>query len=228
MLLRLLCRWQFQVVLFRRSEMKQFWKIMGTIAAVGLVAALTISGGRMRALGGVITNNTSDNMTVPGDEEGGIYWLNSSNSTDVTPGEEDPKPADGGSSGGAAVAQDQNSVTIVETPEGIIMKSAREQMKQTQYGNLVVIRTGFVNSYSKAYMEEVSELVAAGKHVVFINTWNKAEHVVWIPALSTVDLTKEWSGPQFMSNTYTDISDAFSKQPRNLSEAAKIWEIISK
>lgn len=213
--------------------MKQFWKIMGTVAAVGLIAALTLSGGRMRALGKVITINTTDgqiNITVPDDyEEESINTTNSSNSTHtVVPGEE-PTPSGGGSSGpSVAAAQGQNSVTIVETPEGIIMKSAREQMKQTQYGNLVVIRTGFVNSYSKAYMEEISELVSAGKHVVFINTWNKTDHVVWIPALSEVDLTKEWSGPQFMSNTYTDISDAFSKQPTNLSDAARIWEIISK
>ena len=212
---------------------------MGTAAVVGLVAALTISGGRMRALGKVInTTEGQINITVPDDEEGGTIPVPDKNSTEHNstehnstdaPGDEEPKPAGGGSSGsGGAAVQNQNSVTKVETPEGIIMKSAREQMKQTQYGNLVIIRTGFVNSYSKAFMEEISELVASGKHVVFINTWKKAEHVVWIPALSTVDVTQEWSGPQFMTNTYTDISDAFSKQPTNLSDAAKIWEIISK
>lgn len=87
---------------------------------------------------------------------------------------------------------------------------------------LKVLRTSWLNSYPQGFMSKVDKYVQLGYNVVFINTFNGEDHVILIPAGTPVNLKVDWSGPDFMSQYYVDLTEALKAAGSNLS----VFEIM--
>lgn len=89
-----------------------------------------------------------------------------------------------------------------------------------------IVNTGEYNSFKNSYMKKVAEQLESGNNVVFINRYNKKNHVVLIPAGTTLDPEVEWFGPEYMSAHFIDITEEYEAQDKSLSHAAKIKNIL--
>ena len=89
-----------------------------------------------------------------------------------------------------------------------------------------IVNTGEYNSFKDSYMKKVAEQLESGNNVVFINRYNKKNHVILIPAGTTLDPEVEWFGPEYMSAHFIDITEEYEAQDKSLSHAAKIKNIL--
>lgn len=135
--------------------------------------------------------------------------------------------------GDSAPAAEPTTPPEPPKPEGqIVTEDAEKDLKDpTPVADATgtparIVNTGEYNSFKNSYMKKVAEQLESGNNVVFINRYNKKNHVILIPAGTTLDPEVEWFGPEYMSAHFIDITEEYEAQDKSLSHAAKIKNIL--
>ena len=120
----------------------------------------------------------------------------------------------------------EKPVIPIPTQDQLVIRDAEAALydaPMTGYGHKVkILMTGYVNTYTGAFMQEVAKFLNDGYDVVFINRYKNADHVVLIRTGTEVDPNEKWFGPDYMTDRFEDISEAYAAQQKDLAPQTKV------
>ena len=124
----------------------------------------------------------------------------------------------------------EKPVIPIPTQDQLVIRDAEAALYDapaTGYGHKVkILMTGYVNTYTGAFMQEVAKFLNDGYDVVFINRYKNADHVVLLRTGTEVDPEEKWFGPDYMTKNFEDISEEYAAQQKDLAPQTKVLNIL--
>ena len=134
-------------------------------------------------------------------------------------------------SGGHKHVEKEKPVIPIPTQDQLVIRDAEAALydaPMTGYGHKVkILMTGYVNTYTGAFMQKVAKFPGEGYDVVFINRYKNADHVILLRPGAEVDPEEKWFGPDYMTNNFEDISEEYAAQQKDLAPQIKVLNILA-